>query len=149
MKTVTAERFYRQVIERDPDDITTLNNLAYLLVHNGRRFDQALPIIEHAVDQLVPNHPDLLDTKGQVLIGLGSAGRGGGCAQSAPVTLRPRDMNDWFEPCGSADSSRGRCARRRIVLEDVGSELGVDLAEAISRIEAAARRSFGQRLDEQ
>ncbi len=117
---VLAERYYRQVIERDPDNVTTLNNLAFLLVRNGRRFEQALPIIEHAVS-LMPEHPDLLDTKGQVLLGLGQLDTAAETLAKAR-SLRPRDMNIGLN-LAEALIEQGTLREASFVLEDVGAEL--------------------------
>lgn len=117
---VVAERYYRQVIERDPGHVTTLNNLAYLLVSNGHRYDQALPYIEHAV-QLAPRHPDLLDTLGQVLAGLGKLKPAQDAFTSARA-LRPYDTHIGLN-LAEVLLRLGQSRDASLVLQDVQEEL--------------------------
>jgi len=113
---VKAERYYRQVIDQNPDNVMTLNNLAYLLVRNGRRYEQALPLVERAVE-LAPDHPALLDTYGQVLMGLGRLED----AEDAFAEARSKRPNDIGIGLNLTEVliRRGTYREASFVLEDV------------------------------
>lgn len=137
---VAAERYYRQVIERDPDQIMTLNNLSYLLIENGRRFDQALPFIEHAV-KLAPKHPDLLDTLGQVLAGLGKLDPAKKAFTEARQ-LRPYDMHIALN-LAEVLLRKGESRDASLVLSDVEEEWQLSWprdAEVSKRLDSLRRQ---------
>ncbi|MFN7548503.1 MAG: tetratricopeptide repeat protein, partial [Pseudomonadota bacterium] len=54
-----AERHYRASLDKVPDQLTALNNLAWIVASSGR--PGALPLAQRAVE-LSPNRPDVLDT---------------------------------------------------------------------------------------
>lgn len=56
----------RATIEAFPDDIETLNNLAYILNEKGKT-DEALPLAETAANA-APNSPEILDTLGAIYL---------------------------------------------------------------------------------
>jgi tetratricopeptide (TPR) repeat protein len=64
-----AEAYYRQVLAVDGDNARALNNLAWLLALRGRKGDEALPLIQRAVELYGPR-PDLLDTRALVYLAL-------------------------------------------------------------------------------
>ena len=49
--TEPAEKFFRQILELDPDNALTLNYLGYMLADKGQRLPEALAMIRKAVDQ--------------------------------------------------------------------------------------------------
>ncbi len=49
--TEPAEKFFRQILELDPDNALTLNYLGYMLTDKGQRLPEALAMIRKAVDQ--------------------------------------------------------------------------------------------------
>ncbi len=65
-----AEGIYRRVFEEDPKDGTALNNLAWMFATSGRKLDEALGHINHAID-IHGATPDLLDTRALVHIASG------------------------------------------------------------------------------
>lgn len=137
---VKAERYYRQVIDADPDNTMTLNNLAYLLVRNGRRYEQALPLVERAL-KLAPGHPAVLDTYGQVLTGLGRLDD----AQQAFTDARrkrPRDMEIALN-LAEVMIERGSLRDASFVLDDVREEYELSWpkdAEVSQRMERLRNR---------
>ncbi|RDV27966.1 PEP-CTERM system TPR-repeat protein PrsT [Alteromonas aestuariivivens] len=60
---------YAGILERLPDDLVSLNNLAYLLYEQGE-YDKAEPLARRAV-AIQPSNPDAVDTLGQILVKLG------------------------------------------------------------------------------
>jgi tetratricopeptide (TPR) repeat protein len=58
-----ARRTYNAVLEHRPDNVSTLNNLAYLLVDRFDEPQRALELAQRAIEQ-EPNNASLLDTLG-------------------------------------------------------------------------------------
>lgn len=68
----TEERLYRQIIEEHPDQsIIAMNNLAYLLALRGNRTDEALELVDRAI-QIAGPQPSLLETRAVVYLKKGS-----------------------------------------------------------------------------
>jgi tetratricopeptide (TPR) repeat protein len=61
-----AERAYRGVLDLLPDDVESLNNLAFLLAKELDRSSDALPLAERAVALLETPQASVLDTLGIV-----------------------------------------------------------------------------------
>jgi tetratricopeptide (TPR) repeat protein len=62
-----AEAIYRQLLTVDPNNIIALNNLAVLLALTNKDTDEALRLIEHAI-QLAGSQPGLIDSRAVVRI---------------------------------------------------------------------------------
>jgi tetratricopeptide (TPR) repeat protein len=60
-----AEVLYRKVLRDDPANAMALNNLAWLLAQRKGKGDEALPLIQKAIERLGPL-PELLDTQAVV-----------------------------------------------------------------------------------
>ncbi len=65
-----AESLYRQVLHVDPQCLPALNNLAWLLGMQNRETDEALSLIERAIEAAGPA-TQLLDTRACILISQG------------------------------------------------------------------------------
>jgi len=65
-----AERYYRQILENDPDNVIAMNNLAVLLALRGVRLDEAAKLIEQAVEQAGPV-ATMLDSRATVRMAQG------------------------------------------------------------------------------
>jgi tetratricopeptide (TPR) repeat protein len=65
-----AAEVYRRAIAADASDISSMNNLAYLLNERLNKPQDALPLAEEAAKRL-PDSPNVLDTYGWVLFKLG------------------------------------------------------------------------------
>ncbi len=65
-----AEQVLRSLIERDPGNATALNNLGYFLLEQEIRFEEALALIERAL-QIEPINPSFLDSLGWAHFKLG------------------------------------------------------------------------------
>jgi tetratricopeptide (TPR) repeat protein len=66
----TAEQFFRQALDLDPDSAMTLNYLGYMLADKGIRLPEALKLIRKAVE-LEPTNGAYLDSLGWVYFKMG------------------------------------------------------------------------------
>jgi tetratricopeptide (TPR) repeat protein len=66
-----AEALYRKVLQGDPNDLTALNNLAFLLTFKADRNWEMLNLLKRALDSAGPL-PTLLDTRALVSLRLGN-----------------------------------------------------------------------------
>src|SRR5690606_24963303 len=66
-----AEVDLRAIIASEPDNATALNALGYTLADNTQRYDEALTLINRAL-QLRPDDPAILDSLGWVSFRLGN-----------------------------------------------------------------------------
>jgi tetratricopeptide (TPR) repeat protein len=57
----------QQALQREPKNVTALNNLANLLAETPERSNEALEVIDRAIEVAGP-HPNLLDSKGCILL---------------------------------------------------------------------------------
>jgi predicted Zn-dependent protease len=68
--TKGAEATLRQVLAKDSNNPTALNNLGYFLTEHGEKLDEALGMVERAV-RAEPNNPSFLDSLGWAYYKLG------------------------------------------------------------------------------
>jgi len=69
----SAEQHYRNVLNIDPNNVTALNNLAYVLINLGNRYQEALELTQRAV-KIDPENAAILDTHARALLGVGQLG---------------------------------------------------------------------------
>jgi Tfp pilus assembly protein PilF len=69
-RTSEAELLYRQILNRYPDSVVVLNNLAWLLAVQNQRLTEALELINSAIKNGGPL-ATFLDTRALVLIKMG------------------------------------------------------------------------------
>jgi tetratricopeptide (TPR) repeat protein len=86
----TAERRYRQALERNPNSALALNNLAAILARSPDTAPEALALATR-VAQLMPQDPDVLDTYAQALIGVERHSEAEQALRKA-LTIRPADV---------------------------------------------------------
>jgi tetratricopeptide (TPR) repeat protein len=60
-------RLFRELLSHDPKHVAAINNLALTLAESPRDRDEALAVIEQAI-AMVGQQPELLDTKGAILV---------------------------------------------------------------------------------
>jgi tetratricopeptide (TPR) repeat protein len=60
-----VETLYRKVLDDDPDDVIAMNNLAVLLALEGKQLDEALRLIDRAIE-LAGAGPTMLDSRATV-----------------------------------------------------------------------------------
>jgi tetratricopeptide (TPR) repeat protein len=73
-RTQDAVEVYRRCLEDDKRDTLSMNNLAWLLATQGRDLDQALRLVQQAIDVKGPLN-NFLDTRGFVYLAKGDAQR--------------------------------------------------------------------------
>ena len=64
-----AEAIYREILEKDPNNVTALNNLGILLAFEGKRMEEAMKLVSRAIEVAGPV-PDVLDSRATVYIAL-------------------------------------------------------------------------------
>jgi tetratricopeptide (TPR) repeat protein len=58
-----AEQQLREILARDPQDATALNYLGYMLAERGQRLDEAVRLVQRALE-IEPGNPSFLDSLG-------------------------------------------------------------------------------------
>ena len=79
---VKAEAIYRRLLGTNPDNVDALNSLAWQLALRNKNSDEALELVDRAIDVAGPN-PTLLDTRGVVLMQLGEGDKARDVLQEA------------------------------------------------------------------
>lgn len=62
-----AKGYYQRALQMHPDDATALNNLSYLLAQTGGNLDEALRLVQRAL-QKSPGQPNYTDTLGYIYL---------------------------------------------------------------------------------
>jgi len=62
--------FYQQILALQPDNVTAINNLAWIMCEEQGKFQQALDLTERGL-KISPNYIDLIDTRGVAYYRLG------------------------------------------------------------------------------
>jgi len=85
-----------QIVEIDPKNVEALNNLANLLAESPDRVQEAIEVIDRAID-LGGDQPNLLDSKGCILMQAGRFAEAIPILQEAAATgMDPRFKLHWF-----------------------------------------------------
>lgn len=101
------ERFYRSILERNPDCWLAHDNLGIVLVHSGRR-DEGIDHYRAAI-RLNPDYPEAYNNLGNVLA---EAGQWDGAAQQYALALKARPSFAAAEyNWGNAMNDAGRYVR--------------------------------------
>lgn len=109
-----AEEHYRAVLERRPDDVTALNNLAWIYQQRGDR--RGIDLARRAV-KLAPRSAAVNDTLGWILVQTGLAAEGANFLAQA-VQLAPNDAEIGYHHA-VALAETGRPAEARQHLESL------------------------------
>jgi len=68
-QTESAE-LYRQILELNPDNVIVINNLAWIMCEEQKKFQEALALVQKGL-AIAPQYTDLIDTRGVVYYRLG------------------------------------------------------------------------------
>jgi tetratricopeptide (TPR) repeat protein len=69
-RSAEAATLYQQVLERQPDNLVAVNNLAWILCEEQNRPQEALDMAQRGLDK-APDYVDLIDTRGMAYYRLG------------------------------------------------------------------------------
>lgn len=111
-KTIAIQE-YNRMLGQAPKNVLALNNLAYLYQEQGDA--QALELAERAF-KLAPNHPDVMDTYGWLLVKNGQADRGVVILNQAVKRAPDVHENRFHLAVGLAKAGKVAEARRELML---------------------------------
>jgi tetratricopeptide (TPR) repeat protein len=114
-----AEAVYREILKLSPSHLTALNNLAWLSARRGQTAN-ALELIDLAIAQFGP-YPELLDTKGVVLL---ESGQGAAAVRVLTEAIASRPMAEIYLHLAEAEWKAGNRAAARKAF-DKAVELGL------------------------
>jgi Flp pilus assembly protein TadD len=135
-----AERWFRQLLEQEPDDHVTMNDLGYLLASDGRSLDEAERLVRRALD-LRPEEPAYLDSLGWALHRAGRSADALPLLKKAAGRARERDEAGIRQHLGDVYLALGDRDRARAEWK-AAIALGSDQPELL-------RRKIGELLPEQ
>jgi cellulose synthase operon protein C len=97
---------YRQVLEREPNNIVALNNLAWTLASDSQKAAEALELVERAINLAGPMD-DLLDTRARIRFESGDAQAGlrdlTEAVSEVPTATRLMDLAAMHRKAGQTD----------------------------------------------
>ena len=105
---------YRQVLEREPNNVVALNNLAWTLATDSRNAADALALVERAINLAGPLD-DLLDTRRRIRFESGDAQAGlrdlTEAVSEVPTATRLMDLAAMHRKAGQTDLADRACKR--------------------------------------
>jgi Flp pilus assembly protein TadD len=112
-----ALALYRRVLTIRPNHLPTMNNIATLLAEQPGQSQEALRVIEQAI-QLVGQQAPLLDTKGMVLLHAGRVREAVRCLEAAAASARPDPRYSFhlavaYDRLGCTDKAREALRKAR------------------------------------
>jgi Tfp pilus assembly protein PilF len=105
-----AEQTLRNLLQRQPDHATALNNVGYFLLERGERYEEALQLIEQAL-AIEPNQGSFWDSLGWAQYKLGHNDKARVSLEKA-LTLTRRNAT-IYEHLGDVLREQGRLAEAR------------------------------------
>ena len=69
-RSAQAVEFYRKALEAEPEDVMSMNNLAWILADEQGKLQEGLQLADRGL-RIVPDYADLLDTRGVIRHSLG------------------------------------------------------------------------------
>ncbi|HWW74227.1 MAG TPA: tetratricopeptide repeat protein, partial [Pyrinomonadaceae bacterium] len=105
-----AEATLRQVLAKDANNPTALNNLGYFLTEHGEKLDEALGMVERAV-RAEPQNPSFLDSLGWAYFKLGKLKEAerylSDAARRNPTSATIQEhLGDLFQKLGQQEKAR-------------------------------------------
>ncbi len=129
---------YESILQKQPTNISVLNNLAYILVDNGLAADKALEYAERAYKN-APNNANVLDTYGYVLLKNGKTKKADEIMQRALQQFEKDKINaptEVYEHIAMVKESLGQNAEAleayRRALEFAGANVSQEVKDRIS-----------------
>ena len=116
-----AKTGYRQVLDIDPDNVTALNNLAWILTEEGDA--KGLEYAE-AAHRLAPFNPGVIDTLGVAVLKSGDAKRGVALLRMASV-LAPKQQDIRLHLAKALVASGDKAGARKELDESGEARRGV------------------------
>jgi tetratricopeptide (TPR) repeat protein len=135
-----AQKFYRQVLQKDTQNGVALNNLAWLLALKSGQADEALQLIDRAINALGPL-PEYLDTRAVVYLALNKTELAIADLEQAANLDTPSDIR-FFHLARAQKMANNTDAAVRTFRK--AKELGLDRA----RLHPVERGTFGKVFDE-
>ncbi|MBL8797680.1 MAG: tetratricopeptide repeat protein [Planctomycetia bacterium] len=137
-----AEKVHRQVLQRDPANVVSLNNLAWLLAFQNGKTDEALQLINRGIDEigLVPH---LLDTRGVILLRQGQTATALKDLQEA-VAQAPTPTRHWHLAQAHWQAKDRAAARKEI---DLARRGGLD-PDSLHPLEKAGFERFIREVEQ-
>jgi len=109
-KHEVSEKTLRELLKREPDNATALNNLGYFMVERGAGYDEALKLIEQAV-AIDPIQGSFLDSLGWAHFKLGNIEKARQYLEKA--TIYSKRNSAIHEHLGDVLRRAGRLAEAR------------------------------------
>lgn len=105
-----SEATLRQILAKDPQNTTALNNLGYFLAERNERLEEALDMTQRAV-RAEPTNPSFLDSLGWVYFKLGKLPEAerylSDAARRNPVSVAINEhLGDLFQRQGNAEKAK-------------------------------------------
>jgi tetratricopeptide (TPR) repeat protein len=109
--TKGSEATLRQILAKEPDNATALNNLGYFLVERGERLEEAQGMIERAVRK-EPNNASYLDSLGWAYFKQGKLNQAerylSDAARLNPASVAIQEhLGDLFQKLGKRERAQG------------------------------------------
>jgi tetratricopeptide (TPR) repeat protein len=106
-----SEATLRQILAKEPENATALNNLGYFLIERGERLDEALGMIERAVRK-EPGNPSYLDSLGWAYFKQGKLSQAekylSDAARRNPGSVAIQEhLGDLFQKLGQKEKATG------------------------------------------
>jgi Tfp pilus assembly protein PilF len=136
-----ASVLYSVMLEKDPDFILALNNLAVIFAFQGKKLDQALTMIDHAIEH-GGRTPDLLDTRGSVLTALGKFAEAAHDLE-ASIAAAPSAIAYWHLARAQMEAGNSAEARKSFAQ---AKEAGIK-EESLHNLERKAFQDLQSQLD--
>jgi predicted Zn-dependent protease len=104
-----AERIYRDLLRREPNNAAAMNNLAWLLAERDNKGAEALTLVERAIEFAGPT-ADFLDTQASILLVLDrprdAVKKLEDAIEQMPTGSRYFHLSRAFEMTGRRDAAR-------------------------------------------
>jgi Tfp pilus assembly protein PilF len=137
-----AMRIYRQILQRNPQHVLALNNLAFMLAVTQGDTAEALALVNAAIDQAGPVGP-LLDTRAVIYLKASRTDLALKDLQQA--VLLDSSWLSYFHLAQAHFQARDRFNARKFLAK--ATELGLK-ADALHRLELEAYRQLTRELDD-